>query len=71
MVGIVWMVGLVCKFVGYGIFGIIIYMVYIIYIYILLLILRSSLTQSACAQFLEANFPKNLLLFWENWRMQT
>ena len=34
MVGIVWMVGLVCKFVGYGIFDIIIYMVYIIYIYI-------------------------------------
>ena len=38
---------------------------------ILLLILRFSLTQSACAQFLEANFPKNLLLFWENWRIQT
>ena len=38
---------------------------------LLLLILRSSLTQSACAQFLEANFPKNLLLFWENWRIQT
>ena len=34
MVGIVWMVGLVCKFVGYGIFDIIICMVYIIYIYI-------------------------------------
>ena len=39
---------------------------------LLLLILQSSLTQSACAQFLEANFPKNLLLFfWENWRIQT
>ena len=34
MVGIVWMVGLVCKFVGYGMFDIIICMVYIIYIYI-------------------------------------
>ena len=38
---------------------------------LLLLILRSSLTQSACAQFLEAIFPKNLLFFWENWRIQT
>ena len=31
--------------------------------FILLLILRSSLTKGACAQYLEANFPKNLLLF--------
>ena len=38
---------------------------------ILLLILRFSLAQSACAQFPKANFPKNPLLFWENWRIQT
>ena len=38
---------------------------------LLLLILWFSLTQSACAQFLEAIFPKNLLFFGENWRIQT
>ena len=36
MVGIVWMVGIVYKFVGYGIFNIIIYIICMIYMIIIM-----------------------------------